>query len=389
MNDNFDEMIKQNLLKNAEPLPNSYTEQISALLSKLPQKVVGHKKNICLKYAVVALIIFSMMGSATYAAINAYQDHLTSMTLDEKEKLNDNTQKTTDNSDHFSRKLSKNELNKFEFYRKKYESEGIFPKNKIEETNKINKNSKDKVTFCYKNSTFYIPDREMTTEEILEIIDFWERRDYAVKENSKQNKTPDELQKISKKESIKIAETVLNKIYGLDTDSATSNVELNIAELSEKKHLSSYYVWFSDNLWDYDACVEINSDNGTINQVSISHKKKNKYVSGITVNESAYKTQVKEIYNILSCIDTKKTDISKIQLVYKFLKNNTLNRGNVKYYVELKDGTGYVFLYSVNTNMFYNFYKIYNYTNTLEQDKADDKLQEKNGVLTKSIVIMK
>lgn len=36
--------------------------------------------------------------------------------------------------------------------------------------------------FCFlvPNSTFYLPDRELTEEEMLQIIDFYAKRDYAL-----------------------------------------------------------------------------------------------------------------------------------------------------------------------------------------------------------------
>lgn len=222
------------------------------------------------------------------------------------------------------------------------EKEGLFPEKKIIEVSQKNKVKKGQLTFCYENSTFYIPDNEMTDEEILEIIDFWERRDYAVKEKNSENNNSDKLknanQKIDDKAAVKIANEVLQKAYGMDTDSAEINIEFDYAELTENKSLPSYFVSLSKKSWKYDATVEVDSKNGTINQINVSHKTKNECVSGIKVNEDSYRENTAKIYHILDGIGKKDSDAQEIYLVYKYRKNGILNRGNVKYLVKMKDG---------------------------------------------------
>lgn len=388
MDKRFDERLKKDLVKGAEPLPDSYTERVAALLDDLPHNQIKHKKSFKLRYA-AALAVFLLMASGAQAAVNMYQEYLGSMSQGDKKELNERTQRVADNSDHFSRKLLDGEREKIEHLRDKYENEGLFPKEKIIETDKKNEVETGKLTFCYENSTFYIPDEELTDEEILKIIDFWERRDYAVKEENREIQVSDKRQKISQEEAVRIAKETLQQVYGLDVDSVESSIEFDSAKLSENESMPSYFIYLSKASWNYDTCTEVDSENGTVNQVSISHKTKEECVSGIKVNEDKYKKYAGQIYNILSAIGEMEDDVEEIRLVYKYCKDGMLSRGNVKYLVKLKDGSGYVFLYSANTKLVYNFYKVYHYVDTLRRENSNAKRQKQNAILVKSKVIMK
>lgn len=386
MDKRFDEKLKKDLVKDAGPLPESYKERVAVLLENLPHNQMEHKKKFKFRYAAV-LAVFLLMASGARAAVNMYQEYLSSMSREDKKDLNERTQKMADNSDHFSRELSNNERDKIERLRDKYENDGLFAKEKILETDKKSEVKAGKLTFCYENSTFYIPDEELTDEEILEIIDFWERRDYAVKEENRGTQVSDKGQKISQKEAVRIAKETLRKVYGLDVDSVESSIEFDLAELSEKESMPSYFIYLSKDAWDYDTCTEVGSENGTVNQVSISHKTKEECVSGIKANEGKYEEYAGQIYNILSAIGEKDDDVEEICLIYKYRKDGTLSRGNVKYLVKLKDGSGYVFLYSANTELVYNFYKVYHYADTLRQENRKEKRQKQNGILEKRLTI--
>ena len=59
------------------------------------------------------------------------------------------------------------------------------------------------------NFTFYLPDRELTEEEMLQIIDFYAKRDYALAEQHKEEHT-DEIAKQKEKEEQKKAKAIEN-----------------------------------------------------------------------------------------------------------------------------------------------------------------------------------
>lgn len=383
MEQKFDEIIRKDLMQNAKPLPASYTDKIATVLENLPDIEKKHVRITYLKYAVAALVVLMLGSSGAYAAVNLYQSHLSSMSLQEKEALNEKTQKQVVQADRFSRELSEKERNRMELLQEKYENDGLFPEEKICEVDTKAEIVEGELSFCYENSTFYLPKEELTDEELLRMIDFWERRDYAVKEKNEKEQISEEEQEISEQKALQIAETALQELYQLDVEQAKSSIEFDSATLSDKETIPSYLVSLDNDSWSYSACVDVDATDGIINSVTISHKKKEECVAGIKVNEKSYAKYINQIYDLLTGLNEKK-NTEEIRLIYKYREDGTLNRGNIKYVAKLKDGSAYVFLYSVNTKMVYQFYKMTSYEEVFAQEKKNEKLHKQAGILTKN-----
>ncbi len=109
--------------------------------------------------------------------------------------------------------------------------EGVFPEGELVQTESVEEAKKIGFCFLVTDSTFYLPDRELTEEEMLQIIDFYAKRDYALaeqyreehadeiakqKENEEQKKAEAiESGGITEEESVEIAQEWLIKIYGV------------------------------------------------------------------------------------------------------------------------------------------------------------------------------
>ena len=122
--------------------------------------------------------------------------------------------------------------------------EGTFPEGELVQTESIEEAERLGFCFLVSNSTFYLPDRELKEEEMLQIIDFYAKRDYALTEQYKEEhadeiakQKEDEEQKkavviksggITEEEAVEIAKKWLLKIYditeeGLEIDHYFSN----------------------------------------------------------------------------------------------------------------------------------------------------------------------
>ncbi len=388
MDKSFEDQIKYKLIKDVEPLPDSYTERISTLIEQLQESKAERTIKFNIKYAAIILGLFVLGASGTNAAVHVYQQYLSSMSQTEKEQLNKKTQRLLEELDHFSRDLSKEERGKIESLRKKYENDGMFPEEKIIEIDHKDEVMKGELVYCYENSTFYLPDEELTDEDILKIIDFWERRDYAVKEKNKGERGLIKEQKISQEEAVRIAKNILQKLYKLEMENAESIVEFDPAEVSDEEAIPSYLISFTGQALSCDAIVEIDAKEGIVKRVAIDDKSKEECVSGIKVDEDRCRKCLNEIYSFLSVLG-EKDYVDEIRLIYKYRKDGTLNRGNIKYLVKLNDESAYVFLYSVNTQTIYQFYEMTTYKDVLKQEKDNAKIQKQSGIMTKNKVIMK
>ena len=63
-----------------------------------------------------------------------------------------------------------------------YQTEGKFPEGEIVRIASEDEILPDRVCFLPDTSTFYLPETEMTDEDLLEIIDFYCKRDYSIME---------------------------------------------------------------------------------------------------------------------------------------------------------------------------------------------------------------
>ena len=76
-----------------------------------------------------------------------------------------------------SRPLTDGEKNRLEELRQAYLEEGYFPKKELVMLDSPEKYKKG-VAFYAARSIFFLPEEEVTDEELLELIDFREKRDY-------------------------------------------------------------------------------------------------------------------------------------------------------------------------------------------------------------------
>lgn len=191
-------------------------------------------------------------------------------------------------ADGFSREYTEGEKERkgelYEAYRK-----GTFPEGELVQVDTEEEAQQQELCYLKTNSTFYLPaDRELTDEEILQIIDFEEKRNYALQERYEEEyaeelaaeKAEEEEQiaqlvsegGITEQEAIEIATEYLQQIYGLDG----SGMELNhyyqesgnLEMLTGDK--SNYCVNWSNNGKHQYYYFRIDAGNGDLLELSYS-----------------------------------------------------------------------------------------------------------------------
>lgn len=142
-------------------------------------------------------------------------------------------------ADDFSREYTEGEKERkgelYEAYMK-----GTFPERELVQVDTEEEAKQQEFCYLKTNSTFYFPsDRELTDEEILQMIDFEEKRNYALRQRYEEENAEEIAAKkaeekeqiaqlvseggITEQEAIAIATEYLQQIYGLDG----SGMELN------------------------------------------------------------------------------------------------------------------------------------------------------------------
>ena len=391
MKDYFDVKFSELLQKSEFELPNSYEMRFQNTLEKISAKkakryfLLFHSKVA----AVIALCVVSLsLSIGAGAAINLYIQRMNSLNEEEMLTYNSEVQNTDKEADSFSRQLSKLERDKMLEFREEYETEGRFPTKEILKVQKKSEVVHGELCFCVENSTFYLPKQELTDDELLQIIDFMEKRDYSVRKKNSVSELPSsENEKVSEDEAVEFAKKILADVYNLDITYADEEIEFETTQNSKGEKLSSYFVYLKNRKWEFDATVEIDSETGVLNGIDIDNKSKEECISGIKVEKKRYQEYGSEIRQLYEHLQNGK-NIKKMWVTYNYLEDGTLNRGNVKYVIETEDGRGYVFIYSINADIVYDIYQIPDIEFFEKQEKRNTKVNRKNGILREKIILM-
>ena len=391
MKDYFDVKFSELLQKSEFELPNSYEMRFQNTLEKISAKkakryfLLFHSKVA----AVIALCVVSLsLSIGAGAAINLYIQRMNSLNEEEMLTYNSEVQNTDKEADSFSRQLSKLERDKMLEFREEYETEGRFPTKEILKVQKKSEVVHGELCFCVENSTFYLPKQELTDDELLQIIDFMEKRDYSVRKKNSVSELPSsENEKVSEDEAVEFAKKILADVYNLDITYAEEEIEFETTQNSKGEKLSSYFVYLKNRKWEFDATVEIDSETGVLNGIDIDNKSKEECISGIKVEKKRYQEYGSEIRQLYEHLQYGK-NIKKMWVTYNYLEDGTLNRGNVKYVIETEDGRGYVFIYSINADIVYDIYQIPDIEFFEKQEKRNTKVNRKNGILREKIILM-
>lgn len=131
-----------------------------------------------------------LLASVTVTASGLYRARMESMNHEKLETYFSGLQDADVAADSYSRPLTDGEKNRLEELRQAYLEEGYFPQKELAMLDSPEKYKKG-VAFYATRSTFFLPEEEMTEEELLELIDFREKRDYSLAKITEEIETGD------------------------------------------------------------------------------------------------------------------------------------------------------------------------------------------------------
>lgn len=133
------------------------------------------------KRSLILAAVLTVLASATAAAsAGAVRERMEAMNREKIETYFAQIYQTKIGHDNYNRPYEEEEKNRMDTLREAYEEEAHFPKGEITMLDAVQDYKGRGVAFFGDTSTFFFPDREMSDEELLEIIDFMHRRDYSL-----------------------------------------------------------------------------------------------------------------------------------------------------------------------------------------------------------------
>ena len=188
-----DDYIDRKIRKMAESermtVPESLDAKVEKILdgletAKADNNTDGKRANQTVRHygfrrIVIPAAACLLLASVTVTASGLYRARMESMNHEKLETYFSGLQDADVAADSYSRPLTDGEKNRLEELRQAYLEEGYFPQKELAMLDSPEKYKKG-VAFYAARSTFFLPEEEMTEEELLELIDFREKRDYSL-----------------------------------------------------------------------------------------------------------------------------------------------------------------------------------------------------------------
>ena len=180
MQSNF---LDRKLYKMAEQEQMAVSEDLDArvddILKHLEKNGRGSRHHYSFRRAAILAAACLVLASATVTASGMYQARMESMNHEKLEEYFAQLQDANASADSYSRPMTESETARLEELRQAYLEQGYFPKKELTLIDSPEKYKKG-VAFYAERSTFFLPEKELTDEQLLELIDFKEKREYSL-----------------------------------------------------------------------------------------------------------------------------------------------------------------------------------------------------------------
>lgn len=344
--DELDEMLFNCFNVEDIPVPEDFDEFVKSKieegirLSEEKKKVrwrVLSKKMVAILALAIVVVSIGIVGKAASDAYNARME-----AMSEKEK--ENIVKRIDNSRleaaSMSRDWTKGERERLERLRKEYADRGNFPTKTIKEISSIEEIDKDTICVLKGDDIFFLPERELTDEELLEFIDYYEKANYALKERAKEWEKGIQLTQLSESELTTRALSNLKDCMGINTENVeTSTRYYNVVADADGNYTREVDVIVTDS--DHNRyVVDMNAQNGVIREI-----RKN-------IDEITLKSLNKGKDYSLSEIECREVFEQLKEVANRFKSGNTITGGSIHIEIDNdKIEEGYVvFCYAMSND---------------------------------------
>lgn len=186
MKDTFDRKINK-MIENSNvevpELPEDYDDYIENILSGLPDR--KRRRPTFRRAIILVAVLVTALSFTVTAAVNYARQRAEAMK--EEEKLDYYAQaQSAAPADFYSRELTGGEKKRMESLADAYKNEGLFPEGELKRISDSAEYDGKGVAFLASRSTWFLPQEEMSDEEILQIIDYMAKREYSLEEAARQ-----------------------------------------------------------------------------------------------------------------------------------------------------------------------------------------------------------
>ena len=177
---NFDDRMRKMAGEERMVLPADLENRIEEVLEQKTSKRTGGAVRFSMRRAVALTAAGVLLLSVTVSAsVGLYRQRMEAMNHEKLEEYYAQLQQARVNADSQNRDLTEEEKVRFRELIAAYRELGTFPKGELTMLD-APEAYQDGVAFYAATSTFFFPEKEMSDEELLQYIDFIEKRDYSL-----------------------------------------------------------------------------------------------------------------------------------------------------------------------------------------------------------------
>lgn len=315
-----------------------------------PQRKINFYGKLAVACACVCII--TMSGVGVHAAINYANQRMEQITDVEKEQFISDVNESQASADSYSRPLTDVEKSRLDELTEEYESKGVYPEESILEIKDSSQIDLSRICFEPDTSTFYLPERELTDEDILELIDFYNIRDNVLsgqKTEAAYDMTG--VDEITEEEAKSIAKGLLQKLYGADTDNMKIEVDYQQGTDGEES-FSTDYLYFTDEETgeQYEVSVDLqNAKAGSVAKIAAESP----YEDNLKPDEALYKSQYETADKMASAFLGNTQEWKDSKITYLVSDDGSVRNGVVNYEFTAQSEESCIVSYSQSLGQMY------------------------------------
>ena len=198
------------------------------------------RRNINMAATAAGIVIaVGLVSVPVRALVNSLvQERMEAVPQEELDAIVEDLEMQQAEADTFSRAYTEKEESRMSELYKQYQA-GTFPTGELMQVESIEEAGEGELYFLVSDGAFYLPDRELTDEELLEIIDFYYKREYALNKRNEEVFAEEIAQKkeeqsqmaaeaveaggVTEQEAIETASEWLEKIFGITGEGLERN----------------------------------------------------------------------------------------------------------------------------------------------------------------------
>ena len=368
---NIDKKLSSAMTKEKYCLPTSYQERVKQTLENLPERPLK-RRTVNWRYprrAVTLAALCAVLAITSISANSILEEYLNQMDSEDRQKYVD-TVKTQEEIqvDSYTRELTDAERKKMNELYSTY-MKGTFPEEVIPICETMEEAELISYCFIVENSTFKLPETELTDEQLLQMIDFRQKREYSLKKaNEEQDLSTEEPVNIcvTEQEAVESARELIEGFYQVDT--------------SDYEVISGMYGQYYNFMFQKGNdiyCTLVNPENGQAIYVDLNISEDRVFKDCLLDEE--FLAEVYEITrNTLEEYLLPESKIIRSCYTYS-LKDDTLYNGVAEYIFEDSDNTCYYLSYSCNTNRIYSLEVLSDYNVHAKHFENGEKVNGMNN----------